>query len=151
MKNATHKCYQKKGFIALSLIALMIGGFLANNPSTPNTKSTQSHNIPATQIKAVTPTKQTPSIKEVLSITPNSQENETVITPTKNSQEKPTEDVPLSNNNHYINTRGEETHSPAYAPSVPQGASAVCRDGTYSFSQSRRGTCSHHGGVSEWL
>ena len=34
---------------------------------------------------------------------------------------------------------------------VPAGASARCRDGTYSFSQSRQGTCSHHGGVAEWL
>lgn len=33
----------------------------------------------------------------------------------------------------------------------PAGASAVCRDGTYSYSRSRRGTCSHHGGVSRWL
>lgn len=31
------------------------------------------------------------------------------------------------------------------------GASARCADGTYSYSQNRRGTCSHHGGVSEWL
>ncbi|WP_289144502.1 DUF3761 domain-containing protein, partial [uncultured Bacteroides sp.] len=28
---------------------------------------------------------------------------------------------------------------------------ALCRDGTYSFSKSRRGTCSHHGGVAKWL
>jgi hypothetical protein len=34
---------------------------------------------------------------------------------------------------------------------VPPGASARCADGTYSFSASRRGTCSHHGGVAEWL
>jgi hypothetical protein len=34
---------------------------------------------------------------------------------------------------------------------APAGASAQCRDGTYSFSKSRRGTCSHHGGVSTWL
>jgi len=34
---------------------------------------------------------------------------------------------------------------------VPSGASARCRDGTYSFSQHRSGTCSYHGGVSEWL
>jgi len=33
----------------------------------------------------------------------------------------------------------------------PAGATAKCRDGTYSFSQSRRGTCSHHGGVAKWL
>ena len=29
--------------------------------------------------------------------------------------------------------------------------SAVCRDGTLSYSANRRGTCSHHGGVSSWL
>ena len=33
----------------------------------------------------------------------------------------------------------------------PSGASAICRDGTYSYSAHRRGTCSHHGGVSQWL
>src|SRR5262249_53652195 len=31
------------------------------------------------------------------------------------------------------------------------GATALCRDGTYSFSQHRSGTCSHHGGVARWL
>jgi S1-C subfamily serine protease len=35
--------------------------------------------------------------------------------------------------------------------SAPKGATAQCRDGTYSFSQSRRGTCSSHGGVARWL
>jgi len=34
---------------------------------------------------------------------------------------------------------------------APRGASAICRDGTYSFSQTRRGTCSHQGGVAQWL
>jgi hypothetical protein len=58
--------------------------------------------------------------------------------------------VPLSNDNTYINSAGNEVHSPAFAPSIPVGASARCRDGSYSFSQSRRGTCSHHGGVEEW-
>jgi hypothetical protein len=33
----------------------------------------------------------------------------------------------------------------------PPGATARCRDGTYSFSQHRSGTCSHHGGVAAWL
>jgi hypothetical protein len=33
----------------------------------------------------------------------------------------------------------------------PAGATAECNDGTYSFSSSRRGTCSHHGGVKRWL
>ncbi|MGB8477995.1 MAG: DUF3761 domain-containing protein [Acidobacteriaceae bacterium] len=59
--------------------------------------------------------------------------------------------VPLSNNNHYVNSSGNVVHSPAKAPSVPQGATAVCGDGSYSFSQHRQRTCSHHGGVSRWL
>lgn len=58
----------------------------------------------------------------------------------------------LSNDNYYTNNAGNEVHSPAYSDNgVPPGASAICRDGTYSFSQSRRGTCSHHGGVATWL
>jgi hypothetical protein len=53
----------------------------------------------------------------------------------------------------YINSRGEWVPSPTSTPndSQPVGASARCRDGTYSFSRSRRGTCSHHGGVAAWL
>ena len=37
------------------------------------------------------------------------------------------------------------------AASPPSGATAVCSDGTYSFSQHHSGTCSHHGGVAKWL
>lgn len=48
----------------------------------------------------------------------------------------------------YINSSGNCVKSPG---SNPAGATARCRDGTYSYSQSRRGTCSHHGGVAEWL
>lgn len=35
--------------------------------------------------------------------------------------------------------------------SVPAGATARCNDGTYSYSKHRRGTCSQHDGVAEWL
>ena len=52
--------------------------------------------------------------------------------------------------NYYTNTAGNEVQSPTYYDSRPAGASARCRDGTYSFSQSRRGTCSYHGGVAQW-
>lgn len=51
----------------------------------------------------------------------------------------------------YINTAGNCIPSPRQAPSAPAGATAKCSDGTYSFSQSRRGTCSGHGGVASWL
>lgn len=33
----------------------------------------------------------------------------------------------------------------------PKGATALCNDGTYSFSKTRSGTCSHHKGVKTWL
>jgi len=51
----------------------------------------------------------------------------------------------------YVNTRGHCVHRPVRANSAPTGATARCQDGTYSFSESRRGTCSHHGGVAQWL
>lgn len=52
----------------------------------------------------------------------------------------------------YTNVDGNRIHSPEYAKSGPPGgATAKCRDGEYSFSQHRSGTCSGHHGVAEWL
>jgi hypothetical protein len=39
----------------------------------------------------------------------------------------------------------------ASAGSPPPGATARCRDSTYSYSKHHSGTCSHHGGVAAWL
>ncbi len=49
---------------------------------------------------------------------------------------------------YYKNVDGNCVHRPS---SEPAGASAKCKDGTYSYSQHRSGTCSSHGGVAEWL
>jgi hypothetical protein len=52
----------------------------------------------------------------------------------------------------YHNRFGDERHVPAPdAKGVPQGATARCRDGDYSFSAHHSGTCSSHKGVAEWL
>ena len=51
---------------------------------------------------------------------------------------------------YYTNKYGNRVQSPTIYNSKPAGATALCRDGTYSFSQNRRGTCSHHGGVAIW-
>ncbi|WP_244815113.1 DUF3761 domain-containing protein [Caballeronia sp. Lep1P3] len=58
----------------------------------------------------------------------------------------------LDNHGHYVNRDGNVVHSPAHARSgaVPEGASAQCRDGTFSFSRHHSGTCSRHGGVARW-
>ncbi|MEK6370966.1 MAG: DUF3761 domain-containing protein [Burkholderia gladioli] len=58
----------------------------------------------------------------------------------------------LQEHGHYTNRDGEQVHSPAHSRNgeVPAGATARCRDGTYSFSRHRSGTCSRHGGVAQW-
>ncbi len=68
------------------------------------------------------------------------------------SKEKTSLKVPYrSAVKYYTNSHGRRVQSPTHYNSAPAGATALCNDGTYSFSQSRRGTCSHHGGVARWL
>lgn len=59
----------------------------------------------------------------------------------------------LEEHGHYTNSNGKSVHAPAHTKSgaPPEGASAQCRDGSYSFSRNHRGTCSRHGGVAHWL
>jgi hypothetical protein len=68
-------------------------------------------------------------------------------TNTKPNQAKPN----CTSNGTYVNSKGETVKRPENCSGAPQGAAAQCRDGSYSFSPSRRGTCSHHGGVAKWL
>lgn len=53
----------------------------------------------------------------------------------------------------YTNSDGNTIPSPSTTGGTQGGYSptALCRDGTYSYSQHRSGTCSYHGGVSSWL
>jgi hypothetical protein len=56
-----------------------------------------------------------------------------------------------TNSGTYVNSKGQTVPRPENCSGPPKGATAQCRDGSYSFSQSRRGTCSHHGGVAKSL
>src|SRR5882672_11076673 len=56
-----------------------------------------------------------------------------------------------TNNGTYVNSQGQTVPRPETCSNAPQGATAQCRDGTYSFSRHRSGTCSHHGGIAKWL
>lgn len=56
-----------------------------------------------------------------------------------------------SSSGYYTARSGHRVHSPMQAAHAPRGASAKCGDGSWSFSENHRGTCSHHGGVARWL
>lgn len=80
--------------------------------------------------------------------------------PTATSQPYPVQQVqgpqaatPTVDTGYYINSSGQKVHRPEHTQgnAAPAGATAQCRDGSYSFSQHHRGTCSHHGGVERWL
>ncbi|WP_297621903.1 DUF3761 domain-containing protein [Nocardia sp.] len=51
----------------------------------------------------------------------------------------------------YQNVDNDCVPRPQQAPSAPPGATALCKDGDYSFSENHRGTCSGHHGVAQWL
>lgn len=70
---------------------------------------------------------------------------------TQAQSQSQSQSTPSSNcqNGTYVNSAGNTVCRPS--SSNTGGATAICRDGSYSYSQSRRGTCSHHGGVSTWL
>lgn len=52
-----------------------------------------------------------------------------------------------SSSHYYTNVSGHGVHRPVFSAGRPAGATAKCADGSYSFSEHARGTCSHHGGV----
>lgn len=63
------------------------------------------------------------------------------------------DEAKLESHKHYHSRRdGCDVHGPAKSRdgTKPEGASAKCRDGSWSFSHTRSGTCSRHGGVERW-
>ena len=132
MAEGERKWYQKKRYtLSIAVLGIIVIAGLNNN--TPS--QIQSSNYAATAVQ----TQPAPKVPVYNPL------------PQTSTQQGQTND--LSNNNYYTNVSGNTVHSPAYSEngSVPSGASARCGDGTYSFSQHRSGTCSHHGGVSSWL
>lgn len=115
-----------------------------NSVITPaSSLSTQETSVPAPKTQIAPQTLQSETIKT----------ESNIQSPTKNLQPSP-EPAPIEKAipiNTYTNSAGTTVQSPTYYDSTPQGATAKCKDGTYSFSQSRRGTCSRHGGVAQWL
>jgi Protein of unknown function (DUF3761) len=57
----------------------------------------------------------------------------------------------LQRHDCYDNRYHHPRHVPSPSTDVPPTATARCRDGAYSFSEHRSGTCSGHHGVAQWL
>ncbi len=95
----------------------------------------------------------TPTLAATATLTPTRTATPTTIptkVPTKVPTRRPTL-PPAARPLLPTATRAPIVQPTTAAPQVPAGATAICVDGTYSFSQHRRGTCSHHGGVRTWL
>jgi hypothetical protein len=121
-----------------------IGGSTSVNPSAATTAQT----APSSTATQATPSSTTANMQSTASSAPPS--SNTTVTPAPNTGAT---DTNLSNNNTYTNSDGNTVHSLATSTdnTTPAGATARCGDGSYSFSQHRSGTCSHHGGVATWL
>jgi len=116
--------------------AAVVGLWPSSNAPTP----TPSVTVSPPQVQTQQPQQYSP---------PENSQRTSVAPPA--SQPRQSRSSTLSNDNYYTNSDGNSVHSPGHSDSVPAGATAQCNDGTYSFSQHRQGTCSHHGGVEQWL
>jgi Protein of unknown function (DUF3761) len=67
---------------------------------------------------------------------------------TKAAVPKTTQAAAACDGNSYINSSGNCVERPDGSSA---GATALCKDGSYSHSQHRSGTCSGHKGVAQWL
>jgi len=141
--NDTRKWYQKKRYIIPASIVGLV--FFVNAALSDTYTPPASQNLQSTTVQPITvPVTSNTAVSKP--VEPNKVEVKTTAVKSEVSSQT------LSNDNYYTNVNGNQVHSPAYSSGgIPSGASAQCRDGTYSFSQNRRGTCSGHGGVASWL
>lgn len=57
----------------------------------------------------------------------------------------------FASSDYYINSSGVKVHVPVQTTNAPATATAQCKDGSYSYSLHKRGTCNGHRGVKKWL
>jgi hypothetical protein len=134
------KSLASRGFAAVTLAFLMVTIQLVSTVSA--TTSSIVASIPtatATPTATLTPTM---TFTPTITLTPTITDTPTItFTPTTTLTPLPTQTS--------IPSRTSTLSPPTFDPL--QGVTAICQDGTYSYSQHRQGTCSHHGGVKEWI
>ena len=160
------KWYQKKRYV-IPLVILGLIVFSSSNKSASTsaspvsevrsyTQNADTETLPS-QDYVTPPTYQTDDSENTTDNSDTTYDTSTYTAPSDDSSAQTDnstdENNDLSNDSYYTNVDQQEVHSPAYSESgeAPDGASAQCGDGTYSFSMHHSGTCSHHGGVSDWL
>lgn len=122
---------------AMLLSAISDGTDSAKNVPTPASVQSAASQAPSAVEKA--PVQAENKVESV-------QNTKTAAPETVKVAPKPTRVIDCGED-YYRNVDGNCVHRPSDNPS---GASARCRDGSYSYSQNRRGTCSGHGGVATW-
>ena len=138
--------FSSKKLVIIGVTLFFVMAMIAPKIENKDTQSVQGANTHATGSALQT------KITSSITLKPTNIPTE-IPTPTITSIPTSISQPDTSGTNYYINSDGNQVQSPSYSTdnSVPAGATAKCADGTYSFSQHRSGTCSHHGGVSQWL
>jgi hypothetical protein len=130
---------QKRGIVSKFFIAAFVRPQENSTPPTTTGAQAPEKVTPATPVKALSKTQNQAAISP-----PSS--------PLAESPSPATQVQSKSRESHSAVTIEQPDPKRRQAQEeIPTGASALCRDGAYSFSQHRRGTCSHHGGVARWL
>ncbi|HEX3783613.1 MAG TPA: DUF3761 domain-containing protein [Pseudonocardiaceae bacterium] len=148
----------RRAIIGTSIAAgiLLIGLVGACDPSTPPGQPTgnitTATSLPPTSTSQSAPTTVAPPVvPPPVSVVPPAAVQQPPVPQVTEAPPPPADTEADCGADSYVNSDGNCVHDPEQAPSAPAGATAKCKDGTYSFSQHRSGTCSGHHGVAEWL
>ncbi|QRP50611.1 DUF3761 domain-containing protein [Amycolatopsis sp. FDAARGOS 1241] len=137
--------------MALAACALVAGCGVGTAPTgnsgvvAPTTSFSTPIPTPATETASTTPTT-SPAATTTDAPSPTTPKTTTAQPKTTTATPHPTSTA--CGADYYRNSSGVCVHRPSTNSS---GATAICKDGSYSYSQHRSGTCSGHGGVKTWL
>ncbi|MFJ1760769.1 DUF3761 domain-containing protein [Amycolatopsis sp. NPDC088138] len=122
--------------------------------STSSTYSTPAYSVPVTtatpttsEVPVATTVPAAPQTTAPKAVAPKAVAPKTTAAKPKTTA-KPAPQPAACDADYYRNVDGNCVHRPS---DNPAGATAICKDGSYSYSQNHSGTCSGHGGVRTWL
>ena len=132
-------------FITILVIVVGISFSACSSPSSI-TNDTNIHSVQDANLPSNTTTNLDSNIvpsKPITNIDTNTTTNSNINNPpSKSNTNTPTTTITNPSNVPSIKSTNTQPCS---------GATAICRDGSCSYSAHRQGTCSHHGGVAKWL